>query len=156
MLIYRIDRKKRQHDTLSGIGAEIYGGRWNLPGTRAVYCAGSMSLAMLEMLVHMDRKHVPNDRIIVKIEVPDEKLIQYHDRKDLPPHWDRFPYTHASQKVFTDWITLEDAGPVLALPSAVVPEEWNFIINPLHQKMTRIRVVDVGPLSIDERLLFKR
>lgn len=153
MLIYRIDRKKRQHNTLSGIGAEIYGGRWNLPGTRAVYCAGSRSLAILEMLVHMDMKHVPNDRIIVKIEVPNEKLIQYYDRKNLPPNWNKFPYKHNSQQVFSDWINLEDVGPVLALPSAVVPEEWNFIINPLHQKMNKIRVVEVQPLAIDERLL---
>lgn len=153
MLIYRIDRKKRQHDTLSGIGAEIYGGRWNLPGTRAVYCAGSRSLAILEMLVHMDMKHVPNDRILVKIKVSDDVAIRYHDRKKLPPDWDKFPYTHASQKVFTDWIHREAAGPVLALPSAVVPEEWNFILNPLHQKMTEIRVVEVQPLAIDERLL---
>lgn len=153
MLIYRIDRKKRQRDTLSGIGAEIYGGRWNLPGTRAVYCAGSRSLAILEMLVHMDMKHVPNDRIMVKIEVLDEISIPYQDRELLPANWEKFPYTHASQRVFTDWIQREGTGPVLALPSAVVPEEWNFIINPLHQDMAKIKVVEVKPLVIDERLV---
>ncbi len=155
MLIYRIDRKKRQYDTLSGIGAEIYGGRWNIPGTRAVYCAGSRSLAILEMLVHMDLKHVPNDRIMVKIEVPDDVHVEYYDPKLLPLNWEKFPYQHASQKVFTDGIHLKASGPVLALPSALVPEEWNFMINPLHLEMARIRVVDVQPLVIDERLVGK-
>lgn len=136
---------------MTGIGAYLNGGRWNLPGQHVVYTAGSRSLAILEMLVHLDlRRHVPSDRIMVKIEVPDQQLIHSFDVTKLNSDWRRFPYSLETQQVWQK----EDPEniAILEIPSAIVPQEHNYLINPFHSSIQHIRVVEVQPLDIDSRL----
>lgn len=152
MFVYRIDRQKRAQETLSGKGAELYGGRWNYPGTLAVYCAGSRSLALLEMLVHLDlQKQFPPDRIIVEINIPKEVSIEYLDPSQLDQGWRNFPYSGETQSVFTNFVKKEK-GAVLAVPSVVIPQELNFIINPLHPEIKKVTVKQTTPLKLDQRL----
>ena len=153
MIVYRIDRKRRARHTLSGIGAELYGGRWNYPGLRAVYCAGSRALAMLEMLVHIDfRNQLPEDRILVSIDIPSSVHIETWPAKQLDKGWDEYVYSEHSQKVFGHFVAKNQSA-VLTVPSAIVPEEPNYIINPLHRDFAKIQVMRWRPLNLDPRLI---
>lgn len=145
MLVYRIDRQKRRDQVLSGIGAELFGGRWNFPGTKAVYTAGSRSLGMLEMLVRLDlTSQMPPDRILCTINIPDTIRIR---EIDLPPDWDHTPYGSSTQKLFPGFAG-NRTHTVLKVPSAIIPEEWNYILNPLANDFHRIRVVDIKAIDI--------
>ena len=153
MILYRIDREKRRHQSLSGEGAELYGGRWNFPGHRAVYCAGSRSLAILEMLVHIDLKYqMPEDRILLSIEIAAEVRIKSKEIFDLENGWNDFLYNEHSQKVFGDFVR-ENQAAVLSVPSVIVPEEYNFILNPLHPDFSKIQVTNIRALNLDPRIV---
>jgi len=150
MIVYRIDRAKRKKDLLSGIGAEKVGGRWNKIGTRAVYTSQNISLAYLEIVMHLDiSEDLPDDRILVRIEIPDD--VNIIEEKKIPKDWNSFPYNSATQKVFTKFCD-DHKGAVLKVPSAIVKSEGNFIINPLHPDASKIKVVKIEKFLFDNRL----
>ena len=151
MHVYRIDREKRRQNPLTGIGAYLNGGRWNRPGEHVIYTAGSRSLAILEMLMHLNLdKHLPNDRIIVEIFIPDEMLFIKAFDPGPGDTWRRFPYQVETQKT---WANQNDGNlMVLAIPSAIVPQETNYLINPHHPSFPLIQVEHVEFLDIDQRL----
>ena len=152
MLIYRLDRLKRENQVLSGKGSEMFGGRWNYPGIPAVYCAENRALTVLEILAHLDKDHWPNDRIMVSFEIPDESMIHKMDVAELDSGWNSFPYTDSSQRIFGEFVQSNNHC-ILAVPSAIVPDEFNFVINPNHPKATQIRVIDKKAFVLDHRLL---
>ena len=124
----------------------------NSPGTKAVYCAGTRSLAILEMLVHLDLKtQLPTDRVMVKIEIPEFLEVQYLNVQDLHNSWYDLPYGGQSQQIF-DHFVADDAGSVLAVPSVIVPQEWNYILSPLHDQFKTISILEIVNLDLDERL----
>ncbi|NER12784.1 RES domain-containing protein [Leptobacterium flavescens] len=150
MIVYRIDRNKRKNDLLSGIGAEKVGGRWNKIGTRAVYTSENVSLCYLEIVMHLDiSEDLPDDRILVHIEIPDE--IEISEEKKLPKNWNSFPYNSGTQEIFTKFCN-ERKGAVLKVPSAIVGSEYNFVINPLHPDAAKIKIVKIEKFSFDKRL----
>ncbi len=149
MRVYRITTQALAHDCLAGIGAALYGGRWNSKGTRIAYTAASRSGAILEMLVHVgDRRNVPADRVIVPVDVPEDTIGQLDT---LPRGWDKLPYSSTVQRAGDNWIR---GGRELALrvPSVLVREEWNVLINPLHARFGEIAIGKVEPLVLDGRL----
>ena len=101
MFVYRVANLKYKDSTLSGIGAEKVGGRWNEVGTRAVYCSENISLALLEYYVHSENiAYLPKDILVAKIYFPDEIAIQ--ELKDLPERWNQYPYSSKTTKMFTN------------------------------------------------------
>lgn len=153
MRVFRIERKKYVKSTLSGIGASMTSGfRWNSEYTRLVYTSQSRSLALLEIAVHLDLSDdLPTDRVMVEIDVPDKLLIQSIDIKDLAKNWKSFP-PHPSTQKLGDNFVLNSKTAVLKVPSCIVPEEFNYLINPLHADSKDIKVISVVPLVIDQRL----
>ncbi len=150
MVVYRIDRLKRKKEVLSGIGAEKVGGRWNAVGTKAVYTSQNRSLAYLEVVMHLDiTEDLPDDRIIAHIEIPDDIAIE--TLKSLPRQWNSFPYNSKTQKLFTIFCENNEAA-VLKVPSAIIKEEFNFILNPLHEDFKKIKVIKTEPFTFDTRL----
>lgn len=150
MVVYRIDRIKRKNDLLSGLGAEKVGGRWNKIGTRAVYTSQNVSLAYLEIVMHLDiSEDLPDDRVLVHIEIPEN--IEIIEEKKMPRDWNSFPYNNKTQQVFTKFCK-EHKGAVLKVPSAIVTSEYNYIINPLHSDASKIKVVKTERFSLDNRL----
>ena len=100
MIVYRIANVKYKDATLSGIGAEKVGGRWNEVGTRAVYCSENISLALLEYYVHSENiAYLPKDILVAKIQFPDEFVIE--ELKVLPEKWKQYPYASETTEVFT-------------------------------------------------------
>ena len=144
---YRIARARHCMD-LSGKGAELYGGRWNPVGTPAVYAAASVSLAMLETLVHSSM--LPKGYFIMKLEVPftDIKSIS-SDR--LPAGWDDWADQAVAQSFGVDHLFKKRSFGLL-IPSVVVPEESNLVLNPGHASIRSVVVSTLRSLCFDPRL----
>jgi RES domain-containing protein len=153
MRLYRIERKKYLADTLKGLGAALSTGfRWNSLHTRLVYSAESRSLAMLEVLVHLDlREDLPSDRLLVVIEVPDDVPIQALTLEDLPSNWHAKPPLRQTQ-LLGDIFVREQKAAILKVPSSIVADEFNYLINPLHPQSALIKVIESRPLVFDGRL----
>jgi RES domain-containing protein len=148
MVVHRIARRPFIQD-LSGYGARTYGGRWNSVGTAVVYTAGSLSLALLELLVHVERP-VPEDFWRIELDVPDSDISEFPLAK-LPTDWEAPIPTEGLQKIGDGFVA---AGKYLGLklPSSVNPQEWNLIINPAHPRFSAVRVVGPFPQPLDKRL----
>jgi RES domain-containing protein len=150
MLVYRVANLKYKDLTLSGIGAEKVGGRWNKVGTRAVYCSENISLALLEYYVHSENiANLPKDILVAKIKFPDELPIE--ELIDLPERWSQYPYSSKTTKVFTDLSKNRDFFG-LKVPSTIVGMESNIILNPLYKEFGKVEIIEFISLPIDDRL----
>jgi len=153
MQVYRIDRKRYLSKILNGIGAALSSGnRWNMLHTPMVYTAESRALAILEVAVHLDlNEDLPNDRYIVELMIPDDLIVMTIDDGSLPHNWDAKPPLSATQSIGTRFIQSRKY-PVLQVPSSIVPKEYNYLINPMHSDVTKIKVISSEPFSFDDRL----
>ena len=149
MIVHRLARLA--HAKLDGEGARLAGGRWNSPGRAAVYASSRLSLAALELLVHTDVPLVPPDLVAFEIEIPDTLEVESVALADLPKDW-RQPGHLACRSIGDTWLA-EERTAVLRVPSAVVPEEMNYVINPRHRAAKAIHVVARRKFAFDSRLL---
>jgi RES domain-containing protein len=150
MRVWRVAR--RVHSALDGEGARRAGGRWNSPGIPVVYTASALSLAILELLVHTDPDLVPRDLHAFEIDVPDALTADILDLSKLPSGWRNIPNHPACRALGDDWVERRNHV-LLGVPSAVVPEELNYLINPAHRDAHLIKVVGSRAFSFDDRLL---
>ena len=150
MIVYRIARKKYARD-ISGLGAKKVGGRWNFPGMALLYTSGSISLAMLEVAVHLPLEKIPSGFYLIKIKVPDSHLIVKPDMNKLPLNWALSVHAPYSQKLGDDFVN-DGKYLVLKVPSAVVPDEFNYLINPEHEDFGKVKILEVKELNFDKRL----
>lgn len=157
MKVYRVERQKYLTTSLSGIGASITRGcRWNSLNTKLVYTAESRALATLEVSVHLDlSEDLPSDRHYVEIEIPDEILVLEVDITDLPPDWDSKPPILTTQIIGDDFVAENEAA-VLKVPSSIVPQEFNYLINPQHPDAKKIIIRSTTPMKFDSRLILKK
>lgn len=148
---FRILQTKYLETAFNGEGARRYGGRWNSKGTRIIYTAGSLSLAILEILVHIeDYSIISGLYSAIPVEF-DESLVQKLDPMKVPPGWDGPEPIAATQIVGDTWIK-NSSSVLLEVPSAVVTLESNFLINPVHEDFEYVKIGEGNPLNIDERL----
>jgi len=142
MHVWRLTRRK--YGDLSGVGAALAPGRWNRGGQRVVYAAEHPALATLEVLVHLglDLDLLPPDYVLLDISLPDALI------ERAPGVW----AARAARTFGSTWLR-RGAHAALAVPSAVVPHGWNYLINPLHAASSRIRIVGRTSFSFDRRLL---
>jgi len=139
---------------LSGLGAENTGGRWNSAGRPVVYAATSASLACLETVVHLNAGGLPLNRVLVRIDVPDEvwNLRQSLSLTSLPEGWNAVPAGSVSVEAGNAWLDgLLSA--LLMVPSAIVPEEFNVQLNPRHADAAKLNATALRPWTYDARLL---
>jgi len=150
MIVYRVANVKYKDLTISGIGAEKVGGRWNKVGTRAVYCSENISLALLEYYVHSENiAYLPKEILIAKIQFPDDFVIE--ELNELPEKWNQYPYSSKTTEVFTN--SAKDRNFfALRVPSTIVGFESNIILNPLYKEFGKIEIIEFIELPIDERL----
>ncbi len=152
MRVFRIEREKYLKTTLRGVGAAFTEGyRWNSLNTYLVYSAESRALATLEVSVHLDlHEDLPKDRYYVEIEIADDIEILELKEEDLPQGWDNKPPSTLTQFIGDDFVKDKDAA-VLKVPSSIVPEEFNYLINPDHPDTKKIKVVSTKRLAFDNR-----
>ena len=140
MVLWRIaaDTQAFVADDLSGAGAEKTGGRWNAPGIPMLYTSPSIALAVLETLVHMSAGSLPLNRYLVRITVPNPVWAKA-TRADcaMLVSWDAVPAGKVSRDWGSAWST-SAGGAIAIVPSVVVPEEVNVLINPRHPDASRI------------------
>lgn len=153
MIVYRISRGKYKDD-LSGTGAEINGGRWNNKGTKVLYTASSIALAMTEVAVHVPFGILPIGYFVISIEIPDVKISNVTDKDLRGTTWNSHPPSHITQKIGDDFI-IANKDLILKVPSAVAPGDFNFLINPSHKEFSKVKIIKMSPFGFDQRL-FKR
>ncbi|HEY0045161.1 MAG TPA: RES family NAD+ phosphorylase [Flavobacterium sp.] len=153
MLVFRIEREKYLASALHGIGASMSEGyRWNSLHTRLVYTAESRSLATLEVSVHLDlNEDLPTDRFYVEIDIPERLAILEVDLQDLPNDWDAKPPALTTQTIGDDFVFYNEAA-VLKVPSSIVPQEFNYLINPSHPDSKLIKVISTAQMQFDPRI----
>ena len=156
MIVYRIEREKYVDTTLQGIGASMSEGyRWNSLNTRLVYTAESRALATLEVSVHLDlSEDLPTDRFYLEIEIPDDITILEVELKDLPDDWDAKPPIITTQTIGDDFVHENEAA-ILKVPSSIVPQEYNYLINPNHSDASKIKIINKTRMSFDRRFQIK-
>ena len=149
MRVWRIARAV--HPALDGEGARLYGGRWNSPGMQVVYTAASASLATVERLVATDPDELPDDLVLFEIDIPADAPPESVDVATLPDDW-REPRSPDCRQLGDAWIA-SGRSALLAVPSAVVPEDFNVLINPRHPEAQGVRIVRQRPFRFDPRLI---
>lgn len=149
MQLYRIAKCQYIED-LSGTGARLYGGRWNNVGKPMVYMASSRSLAVLEVLVHLPPTLIPDQFCQATFEVPDD--VKVLDVKKLPANWQEYPEP-SILKTLGDTFLKASKHLLLKVPSAVVTDEYNYLLNPLHPLAASVKNIERKKFSFDERLL---
>ena len=150
MRVYRISRPEYVATALLGNGAALAPGRWNSRGVRLASTASSVSLAMLEILVHVNREDVPVGRRMLAYEIPDAALAELPPNR-WPRGWDKLPYSDAVRRV-GDGFVRDGRQLALRVPSAVARGEFNVLVNPAHPQFGQIRLLADDPLALDPRL----
>ena len=134
-----------------GRGGLLVGGRWHHRGTVVVYTSSTLSLALIELLVNLDPSAVPTGLRARAGDIPDTLAVERVDPKTLPRGWRKYPAPAALADRGTAWARRR-ATAVLAVPSAVVPQEWNYLLNPLHPDFGRVTLLAPEPFTIDPRM----
>jgi len=153
MIVFRLSKSKFSND-LSGKGAEKSGGRWNSKGTPIIYTGQSRALCTTEIAVHTPLGILPNDYELIEIEIEDSIEILEIDTKKLSKKWKVFPHAHETQ-VLGDKFVTENKYLLLKVPSVVVQGEFNYLINPNHPEIHRVKIKNIEKFSFDERLFLK-
>ncbi len=149
MLLYRLTKNIYSTD-LSGAGARLYGGRWNSEGRAMVYLASSRSLAVLEALVHLPPTNVPDDYCMITIETPDDFI--HIDEAQLPQNWQDHPDLDVLKQMGNTFL-LGKKNLLLKVPSAIVNEEYNYLLNPAHPDAQKVKLKNIQPFNFDNRLI---
>lgn len=140
-------------DDISGGGAKACGGRWNSKGNAVLYASPSIALATLESLVHLGDQTAIRNIFLVKLTVPDTiwQNRQIVHAKDLPPTWAAEPAGMTSTGIGDRWLKAGKSA-LLLVPSVIVPEEYNVLINPEHQDSKHLRADVLRQFVYDPRL----
>jgi RES domain-containing protein len=154
IIAYRVSKEiyaPTADEAFSGEGSRLTGGRWNLIDTPAVYTSWARSLAILETLVHLVQEQILSHHVLYTVTIPMD-LIENVMTVQLSKTW-RTDYEYdATQQIGDEWFR-SLRTPVLRVPSSIVEDEDNFVLNPLHPKFKLLKLSKKLPMPIDPRLL---
>ena len=150
MKIYRVTKKEFVKD-LSGEGARLYGGRWNKKGRSMLYFSEHLSLCVLEMLTRIDFEFLSEDYAFIEVEIPEKLIIPSTKVTSISKNWRADPPTVATQDYGSKWLSLE-TNFALSVPSAVLPNERNILVNPNHKLISKLKITNSGKLDLDPRV----
>jgi RES domain-containing protein len=155
MIIYRLSKKLHSAEPYSGEGGRFAAGRWNRLGTLMAYASGSRPMAFLEVLARIkanDLRNINRLYVMCPAEIPNQLVPPVVPLDTLPRDWRAFPAPASTQEFGEQWIASRSSL-VLTVPSALMPSESNYVINPLHHHFAKLRVLPSEPLSLEPRLL---
>ena len=153
MIVWRITKARYASVALSGQGARLYGTRWTRPGKVVVSTSTTLSLSALEYLVHLDVDLVPNDLVSIEIAIADGAPTHVVEADKLQKGWRAYPAPESLGDIGDRWHGL-GKDLLLSVPSAVIPNERNILINPAHPDFKHsVRMVKSEPFAFDDRLL---
>lgn len=148
--IWRIVKERYAAEAFSGLGARRFGGRWNSPGVPMVYASSSLSLAAIELFVHLEPNLQPADLVALAATLPEGEPAQRLELASLPQDWCSDDLT-SSRAVGDRWIR-EGRSLALEVPSAALRVEWNVLVNPLHPSMAQLKIDPPQPFVFDARM----
>jgi RES domain-containing protein len=149
--VWRVCSRRHARRAFSGDGARLYGGRWNSAGKLIVYTSATLSLASLEVLVHVAEEEWPDDLCAMPAAIPANIKVQELKQEQLPRGWRRFPAPINLRKFGDTWVEAGETA-VLAVPSAVIPIEKNYLLNPSHSDMKNVEIGAPQRFDFDLRL----
>lgn len=149
MIVYRIAKIKFKED-ITGLGPKLYGSRWNTQGLSMLYTAEHISLAVLETLVHLEKSEIPVSYWLLTIKMPDNTAGIVIDFNRLKKNW-------AADEEYTQFMGSQfltnNESLFLKVPSAVINEESNFLLNPIHKDFKKVQIIKTNEFNFDTRLL---
>ena len=148
---WRIVKRKHRASAFTGEGARRYGGRWNSKGVAIVYTSQSASLAVLEILVHLQAQDVLKAFVLAALSF-DDSLVHDLPTSKLPANWREDPAPAALRTLGDAWVQ-RGSSVVLRVPSAIIESEYNYLINPAHPNFAQCAKIDPKPFRFDSRLL---
>ena len=151
MRVWRIILKLHLSQAFDGEGARQFGGRWNRLGTRVVYTSATLSLAALEFFVNLDRDTEPEQLVAISADIPDELRMGHIEVSDLPKNWRHYPVPEELQDLGTAWVASASTA-MLVVPSAVIPDERNYLLNPAHPDFKRFHLNKPEAFHFDPRM----
>lgn len=149
MRIYRLSDRQFAAD-LDGTGAKLFGGRWNHVGTSCIYTSASRALSVLEFAANVELEFFPANLSITIYEVPDKETLTISD-EELPENWNDLS-SPKSTKDFGTNLLMNSNTLCIQVPSVVVLQEFNYLINPACEKIKLIKVVDINKFEFDTRV----
>ena len=152
MTVYRISITKYAND-LSGEGARLNGGRWNNKLIPCIYTAESRALAVLEYTVNVNIDEIPRALSIAIIEIPGKHILELTEA-DLPGNWKQSPTPSSTRQLGSQLLTNAKTA-VIKIPSAVIPEEFNYILNPAHPDNKNFKILGIQNFVFDVRIKLK-
>jgi len=151
---WRIAKRKHARFAFTGEGARRYGGRLNSPGTTIIYTAGSQSLAVLKILVHLDAPELLKEYVLFQVGIEDSYIVDI-DAAVLPRNWRAEPAPGKVRRIGDEWVTNATSA-VLRVPSTLVPGECNFLLNPRHADTPQMQFSEPISSRFDPRLTERR
>jgi RES domain-containing protein len=148
--LFRICKARYAKSAFSGEGARLYSGRWNHAGIPMVYTSTSLALAALELFVHLDPSQAPDDLVSIAATLPANIKTETVDLTALPADWRRIDHS-APRDLGTQWAKSKRSL-AFRVPSAVIADEWNVLLNPAHAAFARITVSDPRSFRYDHRM----
>ena len=151
MRVWRICKRKYAKTAFEGEGAFRAGGRWNSPGRAVVYTSENLSLAAMELLAHiLSVELVPPDLVAIAATIPQQLFDEPLNVEDLPDGWNDPPGSATLRSKGDRWLA-DGASLALSVPSVVIPEERNILINPDHREFHQVNVGQPRPFELDSR-----
>lgn len=150
MRIWRICRSQYATEAFSGSGARRFGGRWNSPGVPMVYASSSLSLAAIELFVHLEPNLEPDDLAAIGAELPAGEPARRIELSELPQNWWTNDY-EPLRAIGDEWIR-EKSSLAIEVPSAAIRMEWNVLVNPTHPAAAKISIEEPQPFHFDARM----
>jgi len=149
MIVYRLSKEEYAQD-LSGKGAELLGGRWNSQGVALVYTCESRALCTAEIAVNVPLGVLPTNYFLISIEIPDSFIYEL-EPSSYPENWKSFPHSDETQKLGDRFVEM---GKQLTfkVESAVIQDEYNYLINPRHKNFGKVKIKKVESFGFDHRL----
>ncbi|MEO8712853.1 MAG: RES family NAD+ phosphorylase [Parafilimonas sp.] len=149
MIVYRIGRTKRAYD-INGEGSRLNGGRWNHKLTACIYTSESRALALLEYSVNVNIDEIPSALSFTIFEIPGTEIYELKT-EELPGNWRDVP-APSSTKDFGTALLKATKKTVLKIPSIIIPDEFNYILNPMHADSRKFKILEIKDFIYDMRI----
>jgi len=147
----RISKAKHKKQAFTGIGTQFASGRWHHKMTSIVYCSDTSALAALEVFVHLQEEAKRINFVSFELGIPKNLILEVEDIATLPKRWRSQPPGAGTKKIGSDWVTSMSSA-VLGVPSTMILNERNYLLNPAHPDFSKITINDSEPFRFDSRL----
>ncbi len=147
----RITKARHKKQAFTGVGTQFASGRWHHKMTSMVYCSGTSALAALEVFVNLQEEAKRINFVSFKLDIPKNLILEVEDIATLPKRWRSQPPGSGTKKIGSEWV-ISMSSAVLSVPSTIIPNERNYLLNPVHPDLNKVTIDQAESFSFDSRL----